>query len=127
MLELTISEISEINNERKREWHNDADTDWSPAEWGNAFAGECGELCNYLKKILRHDMGIRQLAIKEGSEYENPAVRQALIDKAAKEIADSFLYLNIIADELNIDMYQAIVQKFNEVSERENLPQRMPE
>lgn len=116
MIELTISDIHEINQERKLEWHGPGN-EWSPAEWGNALAGECGELCNVLKKILRESQGINT------KQYAPGQLRQM----AADEIADVYLYLDIIAEELSIDLYEAIVKKFNEVSERENLPQRIPE
>lgn len=116
MKELTISEITEINIERKNEWHKDSD--WNPAEWGNALAGETGELCNVLKKLLR---------VEQGIDSPNNAHINVLLEMAADEIADVFAYLNIIADKLGIDMYQAIANKFNAVSIREGLPQRIPQ
>jgi NTP pyrophosphatase (non-canonical NTP hydrolase) len=43
----------------------------------------------------------------------------------AEEIADTFIYLNLIAAEAGIDMYDAIAQKFNAVSARDGRPQRL--
>ena len=71
---------------------------WSPMEWGCALSGEVGELCNYLKKMSRGDI-IKKKAL-------------------AHEIADIMTYLSLLADNLDIDMEDAIVEKFNIVSKR---------
>jgi NTP pyrophosphatase (non-canonical NTP hydrolase) len=67
-------------------------------EWGCALSGEVGELCNYLKKMSRGDI-IKKKAL-------------------AHEIADIMTYLSLLADNLDIDMEDAIVEKFNIVSKR---------
>ena len=71
---------------------------WIPLSWGGALAGEVGELCNYLKKMIRGDN----------------------IDKEclAHEIVDILMYLRLLSNELNIDMEEAVIEKFNIVSER---------
>lgn len=135
----TFKEFSAVNHSRALEWHTTEDgvEEWSPAEWGNALAGEVGELCNYLKKILRHDKGIQQMAVGtvpnstlflEDPEYRARAaeIRQGLVDAAAKEIADSFTYLDLVATRIGVDLLAATIDKFNEISEREGLPQRLP-
>lgn len=77
--------------------------DWSPAEWMQATVGELGELANLMKKIRRGDMSI-----------EDPAVAQ----EVAHEIADVAIYLDILADQFDIDLGRAIIDKFNIVSDR---------
>ncbi len=72
--------------------------DWTPSEWGNAVAGETGEMCNLIKKLHR------------GDEIE--------VTDIAKEAADIVVYLDILCQRLGIDLQNAIVNKFNEVSAR---------
>lgn len=71
-------------------------SDWSPAEWGCALAGEVGELCNLLKKLLRGD----------------PVSK----DDIADELADVIAYADLLAAALNIDLGEAVRRKFNKVS-----------
>ena len=95
---LTFAHFAEVNKKRANGWfvHNlDA---WSPAEWGCALAGEVGELCNFLKKMLRGDGDFTQ--------------------DCAKELGDVVTYAFLVADKLGIDLEKAVVEKFNEVSDR---------
>lgn len=121
--DLTIRQFSALNKTRALHWHKSGLDSWSPAEWGNALAGEVGELCNVLKKLLRHDKGIQQLAVEVGKPYQSTK-RAELVLAAAKEIADSYTYLDLVAARLGLDVQQCVVMKFNEISEREGLPQR---
>ena len=93
--DLTIRQFSTLNVSRALVWHQDGLDSWSPAEWGNALAGEVGELCNVLKKILRHDKGIQQRAVSEQYEASGHQ-RPALVEAAAKEIADAYTYLDLL-------------------------------
>lgn len=72
--------------------------DWSPAEWGCATAGETGELCNKLKKLLRGE--------------SVPTV------EIADEAADVLIYLDLLCAALDIDLAAATVRKFNKVSRK---------
>ncbi len=101
----TFSEIRTKNILRsERDWNHKL-SDWSIAEWGNAMAGEAGESCNVAKKILRLDMNIRQeLADKDKAGYTKDL---------ANELADTFLYLDLMAAAAGIDLEQAIINKFN--------------
>ena len=123
--DLTIRQFSALNELRALHWHSEGGLDsWSPAEWGNALAGEVGELCNVLKKLLRHDMGIQQLAVENREPTKQSGTRAKLLVDAAKEIADSYTYLDLVAARLGLDVQQCVVSKFNEISEREGLPMR---
>lgn len=75
--------------------------DWSPAQWLQAVVGELGEYANIRKKFERGDI----------TEEEFRA-------EAKKELADVATYLDILAFQLDVDLGQAIEDKFNEVSER---------
>ena len=107
--------FSATNLERCNNWHNI--NDWSPMEWGAAAAGELGELCNVLKKIKRYDQNIQQNATSQS--------REVLVSMAAEELADTICYLDLVATSLGIDLTEAVVSKFNAISLRENLPQRL--
>ncbi len=76
-------------------------TDVMPAQWLQALIGEIGEYANLRKKFERGDMP--------------EAVFRAA---AAKELADVMDYLDILAAQLGIDLGQATMDKFNEVSLR---------
>lgn len=76
--------------------------DWTPADWAVAAAGELGEFCNLLKKRRR------------GQEIST--------EDLAKELADTVTYLDYVAWKLGIDLGQATIDKFNEVSRRIGSP-----
>lgn len=103
---LDIERFTELNNKRCNESFFPVDS-WSATDWGCALAGEVGELCNFLKKIKRnHTMDITWSDIPP--------------DAVKKEIGDIFAYLNLICIKLGINMEDAIIDKFNEVSDRLN-------
>ena len=79
--------------------------DWSPTDWGCAAAGEMGELCNLLKKMRR------------GTHVE--------LKDVAYEIADTVMYLDLLAARLGIELDLAVREKFNIVSERLGLKNRL--
>jgi len=72
--------------------------DWTPSDWATGLAGEVGELCNMITKR------------RKGIEIETEAME--------KEVGDIIIYLDLLCQRLNIDLYDAIVLKFNEVSDR---------
>jgi len=79
--------------------------DWKLSAWSNAVLGELGEAANIIKKIERGDFTLDE-------------ARQIL----AKEFADVQTYLDILAYKSGIDLGRATVNKFNEVSDRNNTP-----
>ncbi|MEM1099737.1 MAG: hypothetical protein AAGH92_13240 [Planctomycetota bacterium] len=72
--------------------------EWSPTDWATAVAGEVGEACTLIKKRRRGE-GISKTAI-------------------ADELADAVIYLDLLAEALDIDLGGAVVRKFNVVSDR---------
>lgn len=113
---LTFARVSEINIERCNHWHNLED--WDASQWGVAFAGEAGEVCNAIKKLNRLDMGIQQNAVS--------ASREELIKAIALEIGDTYLYMDLLCQRLGINIEFAIIDTFNRVSKRENMVERLP-
>jgi len=76
---------------------------WSLPQWGNAVAGETGELCNVLKKIDRGDF-----TLEEANEKEI----------IANEAADIVCYLDLLCQRAGVDLGTAVVNKFNSISDR---------
>ncbi len=76
-------------------------SDWSPAQWLQAVVGEIGEYANLRKKYERGDVDAATFKVEAG-----------------KELADVVIYLDILAKQLGIDLGDATISKFNEVSVR---------
>lgn len=76
-------------------------SDWSPSDWLEAIVGELGEYANVRKKYRRGDIS--------HAEFK---------ELATKELADVVTYIDILAFRLGIDLGEAIIDKFNEVSAR---------
>lgn len=74
--------------------------EWSELEWGGCIAGETGELCNFLKKM------------KRGEKVKKKDL--------AHELADIVTYVDLTAARLDIDLGEAVREKFNIVSKRWN-------
>lgn len=101
-----LKKLREVNQKRlgiiDKEFNS---KQWSLLEWAGALCGESGELANILKKVKR----------REGKETYD-AFLNAKIPSIAEELADVVLYCDLIAGELDIDLEQAITNKFNKKS-----------
>jgi len=96
------------NSERQMEW--DPDNKITPSYRGLEAAGELGEACNVIKKLERERLGIR------GS--------RATPQQLAEELADVIICIDLIAMDFDIDLAQAVEDKFNETSARYGLKTR---
>lgn len=112
----TFQYFSQTNKDRALMWHKNGLEEWSYNDWAVAAAGEFGELCNVLKKLKRVDDGIASA---------NNDERAVLMQKAADELADTITYLDLLCSRMGFDMYEILASKFNRISEREGLPQRL--
>lgn len=95
---MDIQEWQNVNLIRSEESFGNQCADWSEGDWGNALAGEVGELCNLIKKHRR-------------GEY---------IDWTdfAEEIGGVASYLALVSSALGIDLQHAMITEFNKVSEK---------
>jgi len=128
---LDLSVLRAVNVDRARYWHAVAEREWSSSEWAGAMCGEvgeasevglaliltklasrAGEAANLAKKILRVDLGIHS---------KNNEEREILRKKFAKELADVVIYCDLAAANEGIDLAQAVIETFNQVSARENM------
>ena len=106
--------LPQFKNKHGEIAHSQPDgSDWSPAQWLQAVIGELGEYANLRKKYERGDLTEAEFA-----------------EAAAKELADVQTYLDILAFRCldtpgnphpkGINLGQATMDKFNEVSRRVN-------
>jgi NTP pyrophosphatase (non-canonical NTP hydrolase) len=106
--------MSAINRERAARWHPGYPDDqgWTGGDWGNALAGEVGELCNVVKKLRRHEA-------RHSTSYNTPEV-ETLRASLVEEAADVMLYLDLLLGKYDItpgDLSVGLVEKFNRVSD----------
>lgn len=115
---LTFERLRAANLRRCARWHPGGIGDWSLSDWAVAMAGEAGEAgeaCNVVKKLNRERDGITGNAKGEGDLRED----------LAAEIADTLIYLDLLAARAGIDLAAAVIDKFNAVSERNGYPDRL--
>ena len=100
--EANRARLPQFKNARGEIAHSQADgSDWALSAWSNAVLGELGEAANIIKKIERGDFSL---------EEARPGL--------AKELSDAVTYLDILAARSGINLGQAIIDKFNEISRR---------
>jgi NTP pyrophosphatase (non-canonical NTP hydrolase) len=81
---------------------------WSLSDWMTATAGELGEAANVAKKLNRVRDGI------PGNAESEATLRANLAD----EIADAFIYLDLMAQSQGIDLGVAVRSKFDRTSKK---------
>ena len=97
-----MARLPQFKNKKGAPAHSEPDgSDWLLSAWCNAVCGELGEAANLIKKIERGD-------------YTLDEKREEL----GKELADVLTYLDILAFRAGVDLGQATMDKFNEVSIR---------
>jgi NTP pyrophosphatase (non-canonical NTP hydrolase) len=97
--------LRDANTRRHIEWKSDIPIPLSFR--GNELGGETGEVCNALKKIERFRMGM----VGGSGDLTN----------LKEELADVIICVDLIAMDLDIDLGQAIRDKFNKTSEKNGL------
>lgn len=108
---MTFDSLRYVNVKRCEEVFHPLSS-WSPMEWACCMAGEAGEACNAVKKLKR---------ISEGTNTsKDPQTKREAINAIADELADTIIYLDLLAARLSIDLNTAVRNKFNEVSRRMN-------
>lgn len=115
---LNFDDFRRANGARCLRWHPDGITSWSQSDWAVAIAGEAGEMCNVVKKLNRLRDGL------VGNHGEDVSHAQ-LIAKLGKELADVVIYCDLLAQREGLNLGELVRLKFNEVSERNNFPERL--
>jgi NTP pyrophosphatase (non-canonical NTP hydrolase) len=88
---------------------------WTLSDWFTAAVGELGEAANKAKKLNRVRDGI------PGNTETEDELRSGLAD----EIADTVIYLDLLAQAAGFDLGTAVASKFNRTSERIRSPARL--
>lgn len=116
---LTFSALSAVNVARVRRWHPGFPNDeWTGGDWAAAMCGEAGEAANVVKKLRRVETG------KRGRLTEAEAA--PLVAKLAHELADTVIYLDLLAAYYGVDLGYAVREKFNIVSAEYGFPEVLP-
>ena len=119
---LTFKHLADVNKTRVKRWHPHGIEDWSPMDWACAAAGEMGEVCNAVKKLRRIEDQIANLSADSKRQLSSkPEAILAIGD----EIADTVIYLDLLAQRLGIDIASFVRSKFNQTSERYGFPEKL--
>ncbi len=99
---LTFKDFQELNAKRCSEAYHKVDENaWPIQNWCLAIAGESGELCNLVKKVIRGDFPLEQ-------------VKKEILD----ELADVIIYCDLAITHLREDTAEVIMDKFDKTSEK---------
>ena len=117
MTKLSFRQLADVNRQRVERWHPGfPHDDWTGADWATAMAGEAGEACNVVKKLRR--------AAAQIPGANDPDV-DVLTGQLGAELADTVIYLDLLAQHYGIDLGPVVIAKFNAVSVREGFPERL--
>ena len=81
---------------------------WSLSDWMTATLGELGEAANVLKKLNRVRDGIPG----------NDETEDELKMKFSRELADAFIYLDLMCQRAGVDLAAAVQEVFNAKSKK---------
>jgi len=118
----TFRGYGRINLARAMRWHRGGLDEWSVTDWATALAGEVGELCNAVKKFRRVEDRLQG----HDGDTPQPADVAAAVKAIKKEVGDVFAYLDLLAQRFDLDTWECVRDTFNQISEREQMPERMP-
>lgn len=122
---LTFDQVRTASRTRCNETFHPV-AEWEPSAWGNAMAGEFGEVAQELLEIqtlqLQFFSKLRACDTikKQMRQIQGDASFQDLSKKLGLELADVVLYADLLAEKMGINLGEAIRQKFNEVSVKRN-------
>ena len=102
---MNFKEFSRVNRERceSAEGFNHSLGSWSLSDWFMATLGELGEAANVGKKLNR---------VRDGIPGNDQTVEQ-LQSQLRSELADTLIYLDLLAQSQGIDLSDAVIETFN--------------
>lgn len=107
MDKLTFSERNRIRCESPHGFNHPLNA-WSLSDWVTAVVGELGEAANIVKKLNRVRDGIPG----------NTETLDELRAKLADELADTFIYLDLLFQAAGINRDEAVERKFKKTSDK---------
>ena len=107
---MDLKRFSEINRCRceAEDGFNHPLQSWSTSDWFLAMTGELGEAANVAKKLNR---------VRDGIPGNNES-EDELREKLELELADTFIYLDLLAQSLGVDLSEAVPKCFDRKSEQ---------
>jgi NTP pyrophosphatase (non-canonical NTP hydrolase) len=106
-----FSRVNRIRCEHPGGFNHNLDS-WSLSDWFTATLGELGEAANIAKKLNR---------VRDGIPGNKETVEE-LRAKLARELADTFIYLDLLAQSAGIDLPAAVREVFNAKSDQLGCP-----
>jgi NTP pyrophosphatase (non-canonical NTP hydrolase) len=103
----SFSQLNRMRCEHPTGFNHPLDS-WSLSDWMTATFGELGEAANVLKKLNRVRDGI----------VGNKETPDELKEKFVLELADTFIYLDLLAQRAGVDLETAVRKAFNAKSEK---------
>lgn len=116
-LDLSFNRLRIANRKRALRWHGSLD-EWSVNDWLVAFGGEAGEALNAGKKLHRIVTNMPQ-------QGDVPDGYDDAVDRILDELADTVIYADLVAQRCGRRLSDAIIWKFNAISEREGFDERL--
>lgn len=109
-----IRDFSKANRTRceAKDGFNHPINGWSTSDWFTAVMGELGEAANVAKKLNRVRDGIPG----------NVETESELIGMLAGELADTYIYLDLLMQSAGIDVQAAVMSKFDKKSKQIGYP-----
>lgn len=113
--QMTFSHFSLVNKVRCESPHgfNHSLESWSLSDWITAITGELGEAANIVKKLNR---------IRDKIPGNGELTEQQLLAELQDELADTFIYLDLMFSRIGVDITDAIRTKYNKTSKKINSP-----
>lgn len=114
---MNTREFSRLNRERceaENGFNHKLDS-WSLSDWFTATLGELGEAANVAKKLKRALDGVR------GNKETEPQLREML----RREVADTVIYLDLLAQRGGFDLWEAVRETWNAKAEQLGYPGRL--
>lgn len=111
---INLKQFSRINRMRSESptGFNHLLSDWSLSDWITAVTGELGEAANIIKKLNRIRDGVRG----------NKETKAELKGKLTRELADVFIYLDLLCQAAGINLTEAVRTAFNAKSDELGCP-----
>ena len=107
---MDLQEFSRANRERceSPSGFNHELMSWSTSDWFTALVGELGEAANIAKKLNRVRDGI------PGNDESPDELRV----KLGRELADTFIYLDLLAQSVGVQLSRVVPLVFDAKSEK---------
>lgn len=114
---MDLREFSRVNLERceSPNGFGHALDSWTTSDWFTATVGELGEAANIAKKLNRVRDGIT------GNDETPEELRQQL----GRELADTFIYLDLLAQSCGVNLSDVVPDVFDAKSEKIGYAERI--